>query len=150
MKKLCLHRSYGIIKQLRQAVDQKQMEQRHLTEALLELRTASSDVYGCMRRDAGVWYMNEFSGIDAKKALEQLGVALKKSRTILDSVPPPPVPTLTEVNKSTHVPSVWDRVRYAIDAGISTSIDANDPHTYQDLKSLRLLISRYEQKDKKE
>ena len=100
MKKLCLHRSYGIIKQLRQAVDQKQMEQRHLTEALLELRTASSDVYGCMRQEAGVWYMNKFSGVDTGKALERLGVALNKSRTILDAVILPYQPPLTECKES--------------------------------------------------
>ncbi len=35
------------------------MEQRHIIDALAELRAASSDVYGCMRRETGVWYMAE-------------------------------------------------------------------------------------------
>ena len=76
------------------------MEQRHIIDALAELRAASSDVYGCMRRETGVWYMNEFSDIDAKKALERLGVALNKSRTILDAVIPPYQPPLTECKES--------------------------------------------------
>ena len=120
------------------------MEQRHIIDALAELKTASSDVYGCMRQEAGVWHMNKFSGVDTGKALERLGVALNKSHTILDAV--------DIAQGSTIVPtlSIWDKIRREVMRGIAAAMRNKDPHTYQALKSINTHINRCEQQNKKE
>ena len=123
------------------------MEQRHLVDALTRLLEASRAVYGCMRHDGGVWYMDRCSGTDPGAAIEQLGLAIFNTQGILNTIPATNRRVLSCVAPKQE-PSIWEKLQYAISVAIEEAMSNNDSHTYQALKSFQLHVTRCEQQSK--